>query len=228
MTAGLPTSDHRRRASALLDQQLWCWGRDVARPAGNLLLALGMCRYRAPDPARGVSAYTGRTDGGTVWLWGFGVLYADDVTGSGVFLRRYRFDPQLVPRAPAVPVHRLADLKGLTRPSSAKGRALARTLVHKAAGWMARYEHWVAETHGIAYRRATLDARDRPPVVPAEKMASAWERVAKKVTRLDGAAAGRPGAWAGLLTGLRRAALREGERPNRSMWATDHTGSRAT
>ncbi|MBM3980693.1 MAG: hypothetical protein FJ304_10485 [Planctomycetes bacterium] len=205
MSAGVRGGDYRRHASVLLDQQLWCWGRDVVRPEGNLLLALGMCRYRAATAAGATSAYTGRVAGGTVWLWGFGVLYSDDATGGTVFLQRYDFVPKLVARPLGAPVYRSTDLPGLARPSSAGERALARTLVRRVAEWVARYEHWVAENHGVAYRRAALAARDRSPAVPAERMAAGWERVAKKAVRLDTTAGVRPGVWANVLTGLHRA-----------------------
>ena len=35
-----------------MEQQLWCWGRDVERPEGNLLMAYGFERHRdcAIDP----------------------------------------------------------------------------------------------------------------------------------------------------------------------------------
>lgn len=201
---GLRGAEYRRRATVLFDQQLWCWGRDVVRPEGNLLLALGMCRYRAATAAGATSAYTGRVAGGTVWLWGFGVLYSDDATGGTVFLQRYDFVPKLVARPLGAPVYRSADLPGLARPSSAGERAVARTLVRRVAEWVARYEHWVAESHGTAYRRAALAARDRPPAVPAERMAAGWERVAKKAARLDATAGVRPGVWANVLTDLHR------------------------
>lgn len=191
----------RRRAAALLDQQLWCWGRDVARPAGNVLLELGMCRYRAGGAGRGNTAYTGRVAGdGVVWLWGFGVLFCLPDLG-GVFLRRYRFDPVLVPE-PSRPVHALEQLGPLTRPTTARQRATADRLVRAAAGWAAGYEHWVAETFGVGYRAAALAARDKPPSVPAQNMARAWEHLAKKSVRLAGPSASPRGPWGRLMNAL--------------------------
>ncbi|HEY1189359.1 MAG TPA: hypothetical protein VGE74_17025 [Gemmata sp.] len=176
-------ADLRRRAAALLDQQLWCWGRDVARPEGNVLLGLGMCRYRATG-ARGGTAYTGRVAGdGVVWLWGFGLLYGLPDLG-GVFLRRNGFEPLLLDRPPGRPVHRPEHVGPCARPVTARQRATAGTLVRAAADWIAGYEHWVAETFGAAYREATLAARDRAPAVPGPVMAKAWEHLAKKAPRL--------------------------------------------
>lgn len=124
-------TDLRRLAVALLDQQLWCLGRDVTRIGGNVLAELGMCRYRSQD-GRGSTAYTGRVArDGVVWLWGFGLLYWQPDRG-GMFLRRYGFDPVLVAE-PKNPVHRPEYLAPFTRPNSARQRATASDLVRSAA-----------------------------------------------------------------------------------------------
>jgi len=184
MTTRRARTDLRRRAVALLDQQLWCWGRDVARPEGNVLLDLGMCRYRSAEQGPDRTAYTGRVAGdGTVWLWGFGLMYCDPKRG-GVFLRRNGFEPLLVDTPPERPVHSSEQLGPLIRPTTAQQRATAGALVRAVAAWIAGYEHWIAETFGTAYREAILAARDKPPVVPAQEMAAAWEHLAKKATRL--------------------------------------------
>lgn len=173
-------TDLRRRAVALLDQQLWCWGRDVCRPQGNLLLGLGMCRYRSPVNGNDRTAYTGRVPGeGVVWLWGFGLAYWRPDVG-GVFLRRYGFDPLLMPAVLERPMHAPDELSHLlVRPATAGQRATAAAAVRAAAGWIAGFEHWVAENHGTAYREATLAARGTPPAVSAREMARAWERLEK-------------------------------------------------
>lgn len=184
MTTRHTRTDLRRRAVALLDQQLWCWGRDVARPEGNVLLGLGMCRYRSAEPGPDRTAYTGRVAGdGVVWLWGFGLLYCLPELG-GVFLRRNGFEPLLLDRPPERPVHRPEHVGPFARPVTARQRATAGTLVRAAADWIAGYEHWIAETFGTAYREAALAARDRAPAVPARDMAKAWEHLAKKALRL--------------------------------------------
>lgn len=202
MTTRRARTDLRRRAVALLDQQLWCWGRDVARQEGNVLLDLGMCRYRSADPGLDRTAYTGRVAGeGVVWLWGFGLVYCLPDQG-GVFLRRYGFDPLLVPE-PRHPVHTPEHLAPLVRPNTARQRAGAGELVRAAAAWVAGYEHWVAETLGTAYREATLAARDEPPVIPAKVMAGAWEHLAKKSGRLSDTAPSPRGPWGPVLTALR-------------------------
>ncbi len=186
-TARFARGDLRRRAVALFEQQLWCWGRDVARPQGNVFLALGMCRYPPPDPACECTAYTARVAGdGVVWLWGFGLLYWRPDVG-GVFVRRFGFEP-LLARLPICPLHSPDGLAPLVaRPTSAGQHATAATAVRAAAGWVAGYEHWIAETYGTAYRETTLAARSRSPAVPAADMARSWEHLAKKGRRLTAA-----------------------------------------
>ena len=195
-------SSARRHAAELLDQQLWCWGRDIARPEGNVLLDLGLCRHRSPGPGVDRSAYSGTTPGGdTVWLWGFGVMLCRP-GGAGVFLKRYRFDPLLVRLPGQRAAFSPAEL-GCSRPASARERAEVATLVRSLAGWVASYEHWVAETLGGGYRAATLAARDRPPTVPARAVPGAWENLAKKSPRLAAQAIVRGGKRGLLLTHLR-------------------------
>jgi hypothetical protein len=201
MTSRYARTDLRRRAAALLDQQLWCWGRDVARPAGNLFLALGMCRYRTAEAGPDRTAYTGRVAGdAVVWLWGFGFVYCTPGLG-GVFLRRSGFAPVLV-EEPLRPVHTPEQLGPFTRPTTARQRIAARDLVRAAAEWVAGYEHWVAETLGAGYRESTLAARDRPPEVPAEEMARAWEQLARKSIRLSDSPPEPRGAWGRTLNAL--------------------------
>jgi hypothetical protein len=193
----------RATTAALFDQQCWCWGRDIARPAGNVLLGLGMCRHRAP--ARGSSLYTARTPaGGVVWLWAFGTALTDPAAGT-VYVGRYGFAPRLTRRADFVGVHDPADLGRLARPTTAREWQTARRLLADLARWAAGYEHWVAETLGTDYRAASLSARSKPPVVPARDMAAAWERLAKRVRLLNAPPTAATGPWAVAIGRLRAA-----------------------
>lgn len=201
-------ADRRRWEADLLDQQLWCWGRDVIGPEGmgNLLLRLGMCRFRSSDPKRDATAYTGRTpEGAVVWLWGFGLRYVAP-NGHDLFLRRYRFDPVLLVAPPDRPAHHPDDLGPKRRPRPGPERAALIAALRSACRWIAAYEHWVAETFGREYRERTLMAREQPPVVLAADMAASWERLAAKVgRRRAGRARPNPGHWQPILERLRAA-----------------------
>ena len=179
-----------------------------------MLLGLGMCRYRSADPGPDRTAYTGRVPGdGVVWLWGFGLVYCLPHLG-GIFLRRYGFDPVLVAE-PQHPVHLPEHLAPFARPNTARQRATALEIVRAAAAWAAGYEHWVAETLGIAYREATLAVRNKPPAIPAKDMARAWEHLAKKSTKLADPAPTPCGPWGQLIATLRTTAGAFSSHPTR-------------
>ena len=210
------SSDVRRWAAGLLEQQFWCWGRDITRPEGNVLLDLGMCRHRAPNLKQGCSQYTGGgADNATVILWGFGLIYSVPEVGN-LFLRRYKFSPLLVERLPPSPIHDVSDLIGCIRPWSRDCWRVVRLLVRGAASWIAHHEHWVAENLGVAYRESALKVRGKPAVVSAKEMASSWEWLAKRANRLHADGDPHTGPWAGLLSELRmsRAASSVSEQAN--------------
>jgi hypothetical protein len=204
----------RRWAAGLFDQQMWCFGRDIARAGGNILSDLGMCQYRSGEPNRGSTLYTAAVEpGGSVFLWGFGAMYAEPGRG-GVFVRRYDFAPRLTARETALGVHEPERLGGLVHPTTGREVTTLRTLLPRLVGWFARYEHWVAETFGAAYREQCLAGRDKPCLVPAGRMAHEWEQVAKKSGRRP-ADNDRRGPWGELLARLRLREVRShANRPN--------------
>ena len=211
--------EFRRRVAALFDQQLWCLGRDIARSEGNILLDLGMCRFRPPDPTRKSTLYTVAIEpAGSIFLWGFGAMYAEPAIG-GVFVRRYGFAPRLCARESAVGIFTPEQLGPLTNPVSARDHQRLRTLLSRLVGWFARYEHWIAENFGTVYREHCLASRGKPNVVSARDMAKDWERVAKKSRRFRVSNGVSAGAWKPLLRRLRdnTQALRTAN-PRHSSW----------
>jgi hypothetical protein len=48
-----------------MNARWWCWGQDIRRPEGNLLLASGFERHRPPPDVAGNRRYVlrGATDG---------------------------------------------------------------------------------------------------------------------------------------------------------------------
>ncbi len=176
---------YEQRAAALLDQQLWCWGRDVVHPQGNVLLRLGMCHYRPMLPGRACSpSYTGElSSGGQITLWGFGV-FLGKLGQGGVYIHRFGFTPLYTSQHQIVGVGSSEELPPLTPPASAEEWQRVRGLVVELASWIAHYEHWAVENLGLEYRRRCLAQRGQPPVVPAEKMASAWEQLAQRCRKL--------------------------------------------
>ncbi len=193
----------RRWTAGLFDQQMWCFGRDIVRKKGNVLLDLGMCQYRSPTPARSGAMYTANVEsGGSVFLWGFGAMYSEPNRG-GVFVRRYDFAPKLTARETAIGVHEPEQLGRLIHPNTARELVQYRTLVPQLLNWFAKYEHWVAETFGAAYREKCLATRTKPNWVEPKQMAKEWERAAKQVKRATVCTSTSIGPWTGLIEQLR-------------------------
>jgi hypothetical protein len=171
--------DVQMLGTALLHQQMWCWGYDIRRSEGNVLSHYGFTRQRAPVDVRGSSVYTLHGDcGRRIMLWGFGLLYAQVGTGS-LFLRRYAFAPHLT-ASPDVftTVWSPEHLPALNVPLTLEEAQLAQSLLTDALHWISRYEQWIQEQYGSEYRRDCL-AEWKQTVVPAEKVASEWERLAR-------------------------------------------------
>lgn len=169
---------HRRRAARLLDQQLWCWGQDIERTEGNLLVQFGFRKELPPEKASGSTAYIlSPFPGCQLILWGFGLFFGLQSSG-GMFLRRYGFSPVLSQASSFSEKAWCPDrLPNFRRPQSLDERALVDRLTGFAASWVAGYEHWVIGNTGLEYRRGCVSRWRKEPVVPAEDMATAWRHL---------------------------------------------------
>lgn len=169
----------RRLGAVLLDQQMWCWGRDICHPDGNLLVEYGFVRLAAPQQAgkgRIASAYQLSRPAGILTLWGFGLWYS---AGAGIFLRRYDFRPRMAD-CPAAPlIWRVDELPALRMPAESEA-AIARALLAQAAARISAYETWVAQRAGRDYRRRTVEnfPNRRKGFISAEAMAAQWNALA--------------------------------------------------
>jgi hypothetical protein len=162
-------SEVRRRGAPLLNQQCWCWGWDIRRAEGNLLIEYGFARHRVPEGVRGSSMYERQLDHGRlVVLWGFGLFYGDPALG-GLFLRREGFNPQCTGwsalQNPIWEVEKMAA----HAPATADGWRCLNALTAAALRWIADYEQWVGNTLGNDYR-ATCVAHWRKKPISAGEM----------------------------------------------------------
>lgn len=163
-------------AASLLNQQLWCWGRDIEASSGNLLVAHGFQRIAKPKGVSAASIYRlDLTPSSRVILRGFGVFFGDDRWG-GVFLPRFEFTPQFSAEPDlSRPAWSSDDLPSLRRPR--KGQMpWCQRLMLDLIDWIRRYEIWIAAHQGVTYRHETLvDWKAKhESVVPAEEIAVAW------------------------------------------------------
>lgn len=169
-----------QRIERLLDQQFWCFGRDIAQGPENLLVRYGLNRYPRRDSTDG-SGYANRTRCGTILaLWGFGVYLSE---GTGILLRR----DSLVTWIVDDPQWPLQDWTPETFPKRAAAPddyAAALALLAKLFRWFANYESWVQSTRPASYGVDSLNGWHRV-VMPRGEMANAWREHARELGDLS-------------------------------------------
>lgn len=186
----------RWRGEALLHQQCWYWGCDVRRAEGNLLLEYGFEQTRPPETVRGSTTYRlevsdGDRSGRSLTLWGFGLCYANDRHGDGVFLRRLEFEPKLASEVALTrPLWTLDQLSPELRlPRGREEQARALELVAEACALVERYEDWVTSVCGATYRR-TCAASFRHSAFGADEVTAEWGAIRDECRRRSDAARG--------------------------------------
>jgi hypothetical protein len=173
------------RAANLMNQQLWCWGRDVEFADGNLLMQIGCQRIEKPSGSQSASVYRfALSPTARIVLRGFGVFCGDDRWG-GLFVPRFEFTPQLTPKPDLEePPWSLEHLPPRVAPGKGQVRYCQQLLL-LLIDWIRQYEVWIADEIGIAYRRETLqpwEAKHEPnTVVAAEAMAASWRELGTAV-----------------------------------------------
>jgi hypothetical protein len=173
---GLPTTV-RRRAIRLMNQQYWCWGQDIRRPEGNLLLAYGCQRVRPPAGVLGSTRYalSLRADC-EITFWGFGLTFASAPAGT-LFLPRSGFAPRLAPAGIQVAeIWSLDDVPSLPEPVAGDWPQLCHLLA-SLTRWIAEYEEWVLTRYGAGYRAAVV-AQLPYTTEPVEEMPLNWRQLA--------------------------------------------------
>lgn len=168
------------RGAELMHQQCWCWGQDVRRPDGNLLLEYGFVRARPPAEISGSSRYLLDRDGTRIVLWGFGVGYLVEGCG-GIYVNRYCFVPGWIGECVSIePVWRAEHMASLRRPFTRREIRRSRRLLQSLMRWIAAYEEWVETKCGREYRGRTLASWNRTSI-PANQMATEWGLLARHV-----------------------------------------------
>ena len=168
-----------RFGGQLMEQQLWCWGRDVERVEGNLLMEFGFERHRECEIDPQSTCYRLDCDELHVCLWGFGMFFGRRDLG-GLFVNRFDFRPGWAPiESLAEGIHWPQELPAFTRPRGRSQWLRARELWSGLLGWIADYEAWVQNANGEAYRSKTVETWLRP-FVRAEKMSAAWNFLSRQ------------------------------------------------
>ena len=166
------------RASRLLSQQVWCWGRDIERSEGNWLMEIGFDRIEPEFKCDHCdSIYTLELPNGKrVMLRAFGVFYGNDQK-EGIYLPRYDFLPKYSRRLNIKnPPWEKKDLPKLNFPNNLEVSNCI-FLVSELVNWIRTYEENVVNILGLDYRKSTLLEwiKIRGLVIPAEDMVSEWK-----------------------------------------------------
>jgi len=177
----------RRDGRTLLHQQCWCWGADIRRDEGNLLLEYGFVRVRAVASTVGMtSRYTlTPSTGRRIQLWGWGLLYAD--ARGALHLGRYQFTPTMAqdPRA-GLDAFEPQQMTAFHAPETLDQGRLSLLMLGEACRWIAEYEQWVLDRAGLDYRREVVGAWKKARV-SAERVSLAWRQLAARIgERVDG------------------------------------------
>ena len=163
----------RRFGGKLMEQQVWCWGQDVERPDGNLLIEYGFHRYRDRETEDRSTCYRLDQDRLHVALWGFGMFFGRRELG-GIYLDRFDFCPKWAPvEALSLAIHWPHELPSFSRPYGDLQWQCAKKLWKLSLLWIAEYENWVRSNVGLAYRRECVAMWLRP-FVRADKTSAAW------------------------------------------------------
>ncbi len=171
-----------------MNQQCWCWGCDVRRRGGNLLMLHGATRVRPPggDRRRSTAYHVDVDHDGWAVLWGFGLAV---VPARGLPVLLFRFDPE--PRL----VHDANALRSVWSPADLPSHDAARVAPAWWSAltmfrWIASYEAWVIEHAGADWRRQCAD-QFKASVVAGDRLAAAWEGINGRLERtiLDAAGA---------------------------------------
>jgi hypothetical protein len=179
-----------RFAAALVDAQFWCWGCDVRRKEGNLLLAHGFTRV-ASEANKSATRYVRTLDCGcTLTLWGWGMVCAPCTGKHGALLRRQGAVLRMVRlehgQIEAGTAEELVLVDGRHRADIRLSQKLVQTML----GWAADYEAAIAQEMGSAYREAQLGAwpeRRKTTGISPSQFSSSWRMLAGVVEMTRGA-----------------------------------------
>lgn len=174
-------ADIARTGRPLLDQQMWCFGRDIIDSPGNRLIARGFERFPCPHNPPTSTRYVWTGSGGvTVVLWAFGMLYASG--GRSAFLRRHGFAPLLATTEEACfdSVWSPDSLHAWNAPINREEVLESWDFVAKLCEWTADYEVWMAESESLD-RRESVIAAWKHPFCRADEVAHLWRDLAARI-----------------------------------------------
>lgn len=158
----------------LIDQELWCLGGDARQRHNNPLREFGFQRERSPVGIEGSTAYRRSSGSSELVVWGWGIGYAEREQG-GLFVPRHCFDPLLLTTDKIPLINQPQPLEPLLAPPFSGSVERTLLLFADLCDCLSRYESWIAESRGEAYRQERVRHPERlGSFVPPAAMARAW------------------------------------------------------
>jgi len=163
-----------RRAGRLFHDQCWCWGRDVERAEGNLLVEYGFRRIATPEGR--TFAYDLECAGERVVLAGAGLCYSAAGSTQAALIGRYDVRPRLILRCEVDTAKWAAVGVNVFQSVGARDEQslLGRLLLIGSLRWIAGYEAWVRQLTGVEYRTGCLASWPQASV-SADRIVEQWE-----------------------------------------------------
>ncbi len=176
------------RATNIMSQQIWCWGRDISRDEGNLFLKNGFERIEPPLDMKGeVSIYRlNFSEKRHIILRGFGVYYFDARYGA-IFVPRFEFLPVYTKKPCSTkPIWRSSDLPDLDFPGKFEWDYY-NILLRDLLNWITVYEQDIIDKQGLSYRKQTLMEWDDGfrKIIEPENIPNEWKEIAKLFSKIQ-------------------------------------------
>lgn len=172
------TLSSERFVLLLLDQQFYCWGKDIERPCGNHLIELGFVKTAAPARVGTTSSAYEKVFGGAyLCLWGFGLFYGKKGHG-GIFLSRHKFPPLMTSLWKQPEPHwAYRQAKELSCPRTEIEIRSVYSLLGSVFTWISKFEESILKVSGETYRRKIISER-KLRSLPERLVPSAWSEFA--------------------------------------------------
>lgn len=155
-----------KRFKALCEVQMWCFGCDIRRKSGNLLVGYGFTRSKNYIRSYGTSYYSRYFPCGfSLHLCGFAMIATDTRatnTKAAILMRRFDSAPKLLPNPNKLSQHCTPqDLAHAFTPSVQAEYQEALFLFRKLTQELGRYEHYIEQEAESGYRSACISAAPR-------------------------------------------------------------------
>lgn len=145
-----------RNFARLINLQMWCFGCDIRRPEGNLLIEYGFTRDRPCETSCGSSRYSKDTKSGmSLSIWGFGMVITDE--SSALFLKRFTWVPRvLLGRFDETNIFKPHAMSEFREPASRRESDEGHRLLYALREEVISYEQYVCDQASTLFKTQRL------------------------------------------------------------------------